>query len=69
MQHLSSILSALKSEQPELRNTRGAVDASMVLSEVSGILTETMSRCDDAHKRLRRSNLLFYGAKNEPNES
>lgn len=67
--YLSSRVSALKAELLELRNTREVVDASVVPSEVSGRLTEIMSRCDDAENRLRCCISLFYGMKDEPNES
>lgn len=46
----------------------GALDESKVPQEVSGRLTEIVSRCDDAENKLRRSSMLFYGIKKEPNE-
>nr|XP_037276014.1 uncharacterized protein LOC119168726 [Rhipicephalus microplus] len=44
----------------------GSVDA---LHDVTNQLSKITNRCDEAENRLRRSNLLFFGIEDDPNEN
>lgn len=69
MLELSSRVAALEAELLEVRSNQSTGVPTEIPSEVSTTLTTILSRCNDAENRLRRSNVLFYGLNDEPNES